>query len=107
MWKQAGRAPGHALDFWIAAEKSVLTLTVAAVRASAGNEPAKIVAKTFADFSPFRFLETIRDRAQSMWEEAGHQTSQTLDYWLNAERQYIRGIADGQETIAEYSQEAA
>lgn len=107
MWKQAGRAPGHALDFWIAAEKSVLTLTVAAVRASAGNEPAKIVADTFADFSPVRFLERIKDRAQTMWEEAGHQASQTLDYWLNAERQYLWSIADGEEPISEYSRKAA
>lgn len=99
MWEQAGGQSGFALDFWVAAEKHVLTLTAAVIRqASAGSGSAELIASMFSAFSPLPVLEMISETAQKAWLELGRKTSQDVDNWLNAEREVLANIAAGKRT---------
>lgn len=80
MWERAGRQHGHTLDFWVAAERYVLTLTIAAIRqAPTGNELTEVVVNTITALSPLSIWQTINDSL------------------FDAQRRVLTAIADGRE----------
>ncbi len=87
MWEAAGRQYGMAQEFWLAAERHVL----AALRASAFPADAEKPAwpSELAALAPAAYLEHIRKMAYYYWEAAGRGYGQTLDYWLQAERDLL------------------
>ena len=90
MWQNTGTQMGSALDFWLAAERHMRTLTEQTVRAAGASVGAdEAVSRMFETFSPDTYLEEIRKIAYSIWETAGHQYGSALDIWLAAERQFL------------------
>lgn len=87
MWEAAGRQYGMAQDFWLAAERHVLAM----LRASAFpiNSEKPDWAAELATLSPAAYLEQIRRMAYSYWEAAGRSYGNTLDCWLQAERDLL------------------
>jgi Protein of unknown function (DUF2934) len=87
MWDSAGRQYGMAQDFWLSAERHVLTMLRAVSLPSADSADARTV--ELAKLSPAAYLEHIRRMAFYSWETAGRNYGQALDYWLQAERDML------------------
>jgi Protein of unknown function (DUF2934) len=87
MWENAGKHYELALDCWLAAEKHAFALSRAA---AAARERAKELAALPAP----AYLEHIRRNAYMLWESAGRQYGNALDYWLQAEGQVLNAMAD-------------
>lgn len=90
MWDAAGRQHGAAIDFWLAAEKHVLTIMRAAsatVTPPDGDKGAQV--PLIALNSQIAYLDSIRQTAYSMWGAAGEEYGRALDFWLQAERQVL------------------
>jgi hypothetical protein len=93
MWENAGRQYELALDCWLAAEKHALALTRAAVAAREG-------AQELAALPAPAYLEHIRRNAYFLWDSAGRQYGNALDYWLQAERQVLQAMSEASATAA-------
>ncbi|TVR82589.1 MAG: DUF2934 domain-containing protein [Rhodospirillales bacterium] len=91
MWEAGGQQYGRAMDYWIAAERHVTAtmMTQAQASPSAGPEAA---AKAVEAFSATEHLERIRLTAYYMWEQAGRQYGDSLEYWLAAEREILAAL---------------
>ncbi|TVR99910.1 MAG: DUF2934 domain-containing protein [Rhodospirillales bacterium] len=91
MWEAGGQQYGRAMDYWIAAERhvSAMMMTQAQASPAAGPEAA---AKAVESFSATEHLERIRLAAYYMWEKAGRQYGDSLEYWLAAERQILESL---------------
>ena len=94
MWDSAGRQYGLALDFWLSAERHVLTM----MRASAGTttpstEDARSMAQDYATASAAAYLERIRETAYFLWEATGKQYDGALDDWMKAEKEVLYYMA--------------
>jgi hypothetical protein len=94
MWDSAGRQYGLALDFWLSAERHVLTM----MRASSGaatpsTRDARAMAQEYATASAAAYLERIRETAYFLWEATGRQYDGALDDWLKAEKQILNYMA--------------
>ncbi|MDZ3838412.1 MAG: DUF2934 domain-containing protein [Rhodospirillales bacterium] len=87
MWENAGRQYELALDCWIAAEKHAFALTRAAAAAREG-------AQELAALPAPAYLEHIRRNAYVLWDSAGRQYGNALDYWLQAERQVLQAVTE-------------
>jgi hypothetical protein len=87
MWENAGKQYELALDCWLSAEEHVFALTRAAAAAREGaHELAVLPAPAY--------LEHIRHHAYYLWESAGRRYGNALDYWLQAEQQLLKAMAD-------------
>ncbi len=87
MWDNAGRQYELALDCWLSAEQHVIALTRATKAAREGtHELAAMPAPAY--------LNHIRRQAYSLWESAGQQYGNALDYWLQAEQQVLQAMAE-------------
>ena len=92
MWKNTERQVDAAQDVWLAAERHVLSL----LRAAATPERVTPLAKwaeDLVDLPPQAYLERIRTTAYMMWEAAGRQYGNALDYWLRAEEELLGSLA--------------
>lgn len=91
MWEAGGQQYGRAMDYWIAAERHVTAamMTQAQASPSAGPEAA---ANAVEAFSATEHLERIRITAYYMWEQAGRQYGDSLEYWLAAEREILAAL---------------
>jgi Protein of unknown function (DUF2934) len=99
MWDSAGRQYGMAQDYWLSAERHVLTMMRAAT-ALPPRENAKPWAAELCSLEPSAYLERIRLMAYYSWEAAGRRYGQALDYWLNAEREILSIMAAVAECVA-------
>jgi predicted component of type VI protein secretion system len=94
MWESAGRQYGLALDFWLSAERHVLTMMRAASgTATPSTKDARSMAQEFATASAAAYLERIRETAYFLWEATGRQCDGALDDWLKAEKQVLEYMA--------------
>lgn len=87
MWDNAGRQYELALDCWLAAEKHAFALSRAAAVAREG-------AQELAALPAPAYLDHIRRNAYLLWESAGRQYGNALDYWLQAERQVLNAVTE-------------
>ena len=94
MWENAGKQYDLALDCWLAAEKHAFALSRATAAAREG-------AKDLAALPAPAYLEHIRRNAYLLWESAGQQYGNALDYWLQAERQVLNAVAGAASPAAE------
>lgn len=93
MSSTADQQYGHAMDFWLASEKHIAAMIVAATRtAGSPAEKQRAVTQMLEAFSPSGYLERIRKTAYAMWEAAGRQYGNSLDYWLMAEQHVLQSI---------------
>lgn len=88
MWEAAGQRQGQAIDYWLAAERHIMTMIMSF---AAGNEgkPEAMVEKALESFSAQAYLDRIRTLAYYMWEAAGQQYGDALEFWVAAERQML------------------
>lgn len=84
MWESAGRHYEMAQDFWLAAERHVMAM----VRA-AGISDASPFVQDLSTLTPSAYLDRIRASAYYLWEAAGRQYGQAMEFWLTAERQTL------------------
>jgi hypothetical protein len=107
MWESAGRQYGLALDFWLSAERHVLTMMRASSgAASPSNEEARVMAQQYATASAAAYLERIRETAYFLWEATGRQCDNALDDWLRAEKEildYMASVARANSPFADRS----
>jgi hypothetical protein len=90
MWEAAGRQYGMAQDFWLAAERHILAM----MRAATGtDEETRRYYQELASLPPGAYMDRIRSTAYYMWESAGRQYGQALDFWLVAEQQTLETLA--------------
>ncbi len=94
MWDNAGRQYELALDCWLAAEKHAVALSRAAAVAREG-------AQELATLPAPAYLDHIRRNAYLLWESAGRQYGNALDYWLQAERQVLNAVTEAASAAAE------
>lgn len=87
MWDNAGRQYELALDCWMSAEQHAIALSRAAKAAREGT-------RELAALPAPAYVEHIRRQAYFLWESAGQQYGNALDYWLQAEHQVLRAMAD-------------
>ncbi|MBK8174945.1 MAG: DUF2934 domain-containing protein [Rhodospirillales bacterium] len=92
MWESAGRQYGMAQDFWLAAERHVLTMFRATAKVSPTASDPSWVAE-LAELPASAYLERIRVLAYYFWETAGQRYGDALDYWLQAEREVLDMMA--------------
>lgn len=87
MWEAAGRQYGMTQDFWLAAERHVLAMLRASAFPTDSEKPGWPA--DLAKLSPAAYLEQIRRMAYYYWEATGRSYGNTLDYWLQAERDLL------------------
>lgn len=95
MWESAGRQHGTALDFWLAAERHVLTV----VRTGMGGLPSENGmqnewAQELLFGSPAAYMDRVREVAYDRWLAAGQEYGRSLDFWLEAERQVLGAMSN-------------
>jgi hypothetical protein len=93
MWEMAGRQYGVAQDFWLAAERHTLTLMRAAAANAGAGQATDAWIQEMARLSPSAYLERIQVLAYNLWEAAGRNYGQALDFWLEAERQTLSALS--------------
>lgn len=91
MWESAGRQYGMAQDFWLSAERHVLTLTRAAAAQSTTPEKGDTIAELMK-LSPSLYLDYLRRMAYFSWETTGRSYGQAVDCWLQAERELLEKL---------------
>lgn len=89
MWESAGRQYGMAQDFWLAAERHVLAILRAST-ARAVSPQFDAMVEELGTMPPEAYLERIRVMAYYLWEAAGRQYGNALEYWLEAERSLLQ-----------------
>jgi hypothetical protein len=90
MWDSAGQRYERSVDFWLAAERHIMALAESAARLAGSSVGAEaMVARAFETFSAVSHLEKVRETAYYMWEAAGRQYGDALEFWLEAERQVL------------------
>lgn len=108
MWSASTEQRDRSMDYWLAAEKHLRSLTESAARTASarlGGDQDSLV-KTFETFSAANHLEQIRKTAYQLWEAAGHQYGSALDFWLTAERKTLEMLATSELTPAPTPQAA-
>jgi hypothetical protein len=89
MWEAAGRQHGAATDFWLAAERHVLTVMRTGMGAAADADTPNVLAKELLLGSSAAYLDRVRELAHSIWLSAGQECGRSLDFWLDAERRVL------------------
>lgn len=95
MWESAGRQYGVAQEFWLSAERHVLAML--RVSAFPARDDKNAWLAEIANLSPSAYLERIRLMAYHYWEAAGRGYGQTLDCWLQAERDMLKMMSTATE----------
>jgi hypothetical protein len=96
MWQAGGDQCGSPLDIWLAAERHILVVMASAIRTTgSATEAGAALARAFRTFSPVAHLDCIRETAYLMWEEAGRQSGNALEDWLNAEEEVLNSLTNG------------
>ena len=88
MWDTAGKPPGMATDFWVAAQKYVASLR--ALGTPSSTSPGNLI----EIFSPEAYFHRVKDLAQAMSRRSGQQFMTTpLTFWLSAEEHILTMLA--------------
>ncbi len=94
MWESAGRQQGAALDFWLAAERHVLTVMRTGMSAPPSeNDTQNEWAQELLFGSPAAYMDRVREAAHDRWLAAGQEYGRSLDFWLEAERQVLNSMS--------------
>jgi len=94
MWEAAGRQQGATLDFWLAAERHVVTVMRSGMSGpTSENSPGNELVKELLLGSSAAYLDRVRELAHDLWVSAGEEYGRSLDFWLEAERQVLETIA--------------
>lgn len=94
MWDAAGRQQGVTMDFWLAAERHVLTVMRTGMGASASdNDTQNALARELMFGSPAAYMDRVRELAYALWASAGKDYGRPLEFWLEAERQILEAMA--------------
>jgi hypothetical protein len=97
MWDTAGKPPGMATDFWVAAQKYVASLI--ALGTLTNTSPDNLI----ETFSPEAHFHRVQDLAQAMSRRSGQQVMTTpLTFWLSAEKHILTmlaGVATAAQTL--------
>lgn len=92
MWDAAGRQFGLAQDYWLAAERHVLSqLRVIAALDAVPDAPAWV--RELAGLPPHAYLDRIRVMAFETWQGGGNAFGNALDNWLEAEKTVLGAMA--------------
>lgn len=92
MWNAAGRHVGLAQDYWLAAERHVLSQVRALAAIDAVADVPSWV-REVAGLPPHAYLERIRVMAFESWEGSGNPFGNALDHWLKAEETVLGALA--------------
>lgn len=94
MWEEAGRQQGATLDFWLAAERHVLTVMRAGMSAQAAEDGSQNeLIRELVFGSPAAYLDRVRETAYFLWLSSGEEYGRSVDFWLHAERQVLDTMA--------------
>ena len=97
MWELSAQQTELTLDFWLAAEKYVTSLWMAATRAA--GSVADTSAARLNDILRLLPLEgyiyNVRQMAYLLWETRGRTFGRALDDWVEAEKEVLQSIASG------------
>lgn len=94
MWEAAGRQQGAALDFWLAAERHVLTVMRMGMSPQSPEHQAQNeLVKELMFGSANAYMDRVRELAYHLWQSAGEEYGRSLDFWLEAERQILETMA--------------
>lgn len=90
MWKGAGYPYFRGLEFWVSAERHILTIAGQLI-ATASNVPEAIgsLTRMVRDFVGDAYLSNIRNRAYYIWKAYGERGGHALEDWLEAEDQAL------------------
>jgi TPR repeat protein len=100
MWDTAGKPPGMATDFWVAAQKYVTGLMALGTPSNAS--PGNLI----EIFSPEAHFRRVQDLAEAMSRRSGQQVrTGPLAFWLSAE-DHILAMLAGAAAAAQTSQDA-
>ncbi len=99
MWASAGRQYGMAQDFWLAAERHVLAMIRASTAGTISPQYDEMV-EELGTLAPEAYLDRIRIMAFYLWEAAGRQYGNALDYWLEAERSLLQLLSNASGTAS-------
>ncbi len=107
MWETSGAQCGRAMEFWLAAERHVMTMMIVSGHRATATDAEQDVGQDSDDdqglpaaawlgqFSAEAYLNEIRRSAYYLWEKAGgYQGSDPLSFWLAAERQVLHRIEE-------------
>ncbi len=90
MWEGAGRQQGAAMDFWLAAERHVLTVMRTGMSTSTSDSDTQNeLVRELMVGSTAAYMDRVRELAYGLWESAGAEYGRSLDFWLEAERQVL------------------
>ncbi len=90
MWEAADRQQGAAMDFWLAAERHVLTVLRTGMGTSASeSDPQCALTRELMFGSSSAYIERVRELAYALWAASGEEYGRSLDFWLEAERQVL------------------
>ena len=92
MWESASLQSDMSEQFWLSAERHVLTMLRAATACSTSGSSAPWI-REVADLSPPAYLGRIRSLAYDYWQAAGEGYGHALDHWLQAERDMLVALA--------------
>ena len=107
MWEELGCQPERSLDCWIAAEKHVITIAVAAIRqAQAGEAAAEVVERTLSNLSPHDYLEPIARKAKKICQRKGQESTSIIDIAEDIVNDSVRNLAVGTERSLRHLEES-
>lgn len=93
MWEAAGDQQGAAIDFWLAAERHVLTVMRTGMGTSASeSDPQCALTRELMFGSASAYFERVRESAYALWAASGEEYGRSLDFWLEGERQVLEAM---------------
>ena len=82
------------LDFWLSAEKHILTMLAGAAAAAQTLQDASSYLTEICDLSIEEYLSRIEENAYYIWQGAGTPFGAALNYWLESEQAILAGIRE-------------
>lgn len=93
MWEAAGDQQGAAMDFWLAAERHVLTVMRTGMGTSASESgPQCALTRELMFGSSSAYIDRLRESAYALWLSSGEEYGRSLDFWLEAEWQVLEAM---------------
>jgi hypothetical protein len=93
MWEAAGDQKGAAMDFWLAAERHVLTVMRTGMGTSASESgPQCALTRELMFGSSSAYIDRVRESAYALWASSGEEYGRSLDFWLEAERRVLEAM---------------
>ena len=84
----------NSLDFWLSAEKHILTMLAGAAAAAQTLQDAISYLTEICDLSNEEYLRRIEQNAYHIWEGADRPFGAALKYWLEGEQAILAGIRE-------------